>query len=435
MSYAPIQSEPTLNHQPQVQNKNLARVKHSSSSGNSSGRKTGQARRSEKHPGQSHPPIIVHCHLCWDWVWQRPQQFISRLSQRHKVLFIETIGPDPELAAPLARFRQLPEFPNITVLRLQFPKWRWDDGDYIDLERRRLVQDFLSGPFGKGFENPIQWFYDPMAVPAFCGQMGEILTVYDCMDELSRFRGAPPQIVEREAELLERADLVFTGGRRLFELKSQFHDNCHFYGCGVDGEHFGKARAAETVVPPELASVPSPVLGYFGVIDERMDYELLEQLAEARPHWSMVMVGPATKVDPKLLPRKPNLHWLGQRAYDSLPAFCKGFDLCLMPFALNEATEYINPTKALEYLATGREIISTAVPDVVHNFGSVVRIARTREEFLLLCEAALEQPDRERIARGLRMAQKNSWDAIVECLEGHVAETLNEKRTAGARHE
>jgi hypothetical protein len=138
---------------------------------------------------------------------------------------------------------------------------------------------------------------------------------------------------------------------------------------------------------------PRQCWGYFGVVDERMDYELLAQLAEARPSWSIVIVGPVTKVDPKLLPRKPNLHWLGQRAYDSLPAFCKGFNLCLMPFALNEATEFINPTKALEYLATGREIISTAVPDVVHNFGSVVRIARTREEFLLLCEAALEQPD------------------------------------------
>src|SRR5437899_8673453 len=165
MSYAPIRSEPTLNHRA---------INHDSRSifsPRTSPARSRRKRAADKSPNQegSRPdwPIIVHCHLCWDWVWQRPQQFISRLSERHKVLFIETIGPDPELAAPLARFRQLPEFPNITVLRLQFPKWRWDDGDYIDLERRHLVQEFLAGPFGRGFENPIQWFYDPMAVPSF----------------------------------------------------------------------------------------------------------------------------------------------------------------------------------------------------------------------------------------------------------------------------
>lgn len=429
MSYAPIQTETTLNPRNTAESKRPILQNKSSRSSSVTVRKGQHRRRNESSDSSAHP-IIVHCHLCWDWVWQRPQQFLSRLSQRHKILFVETIGPDPELAAPLARFRQVPEFPNVTILRMQFPKWRWDDGDYVDTERRHLVQQFLEGP-GKDFVNPIQWFYDPMAVPGFAGQMGEVLTVYDCMDELSKFRGAPPQIVERELDLLERADLVFTGGRKLFESKSQFHDNCHFYGCGVDVEHFGKARAAQTTVPPEVAKLPQPVLGYFGVIDERMDYELVAHLADARPHWSIVLVGPLTKVDPEILPKAPNLHWLGQRAYADLPALCKGFDLCLMPFALNEATEYINPTKALEYMATGREIISTAVADVVHNFGSVVKIARTREEFVLLCESALDQPDAEAIARGLKMAQQNSWDSIVAQLEGHLVEALQRKRIAG----
>jgi len=343
---------------------------------------------------------------------------------------VETVGPDPELAAPLVRFRTVTEFPNVTVLRLQFPNWEWEDGDYVDVERRRLVQNFLSGPFGKGFEDPIQWFYDPMAVPAFAGQMGEILTVYDCMDELSKFCGAPPGITERELDLLERADVVFTGGRRLFESKSQHHDNCHFHGCGVDSEHFGKARAAQTVVPAELAMLRQPVLGYFGVIDERIDYELLASVAAARPNWSIVMVGPITKIDANLLPRNDNLHWLGQRAYSDLPAVCKGFDLCLMPFALNEATEFINPTKALEYMATGREIVSTEVADVVANFGTVVKIARTREEFVMLCERALDRPDTESITRGLKMAQQNSWDSIVAQLEGHMTEALRLKHLA-----
>ncbi len=429
MSYAPIQSEITLNHQTTPQNKRPVLRNGLLQSGSSSNRKRSSRRRFKANGGNTNPPLLVHCHLCWDWVWQRPQQFVSRLSRRHKVLFVETVAPDPQLAAPLARFCALDEFPNITVLRLQFPQWQWQDGDFVDLERRRLVQDFLSGPFGQGFEEPIQWFYDPMAVPAFAGQMGESLTVYDCMDELSKFRGAPPEIIERELELLERADIVFTGGRRLFESKSQFHDNCHFYGCGVDGNHFGQARAAQTVVPAELAALPQPVLGYFGVIDERMDYELLACLAEAKPHWSIVLIGPTTKVDPKNLPRRQNLHWLGQRAYAELPALCKAFDLCLMPFALNEATEFINPTKALEYMATGRQIVSTAVPDVVNNFGSVVSIARNRDEFILLCEKALDQPDAEAIARGLKMARQNSWDSIVAQLETHLEEALERKRS------
>ncbi len=372
----------------------------------------------------------MHCHLCWDWVWQRPQQFVSRLSRRHKVLFVETVAPDPELAAPMMRFRKVPEFPDLTILRLQFPAWKWNDGQYVDLERRRLLQEFLASPFGTGFEEPIQWFYDPMAVPAFLGHMGEILTVYDCMDELSKFRCAPPGIVEREQQLLERADVVFTGGRKLFESKSQFHDNCHFYGCGVDGQHFGKARLAETEVPQEVAALRGPVLGYIGVIDERLDYDLIDDLAQARPDWSIAMVGPVTKVDPARLPKRDNLHWLGQKHYSVLPALCKGFDLCLMPFALNEATEFINPTKALEYMATGRQIISTPIADVVRNFGKVVKIANSPPQFIELCECALDRPDTESIARGLKLAQQNSWDSIVERLEGHMADALRAKRIA-----
>lgn len=428
MSYAPIQFETSLDDTNPTLNKSSVFRSTASKNTNSSHRKCTTRRRPNR--GDTDRPIVVHCHLCWDWVWQRPQQFVSRLSRRHKVLFVETIAPDPELAAPLARFRVVPEFPNVTILRLQFPKWKWDDGEYVDMERRRLVQDFLASPFGKEFEDPIQWFYDPMAVPAFLGQMGEVLTVYDCMDELSKFRCAPDGIVERERRLLERADVVFTGGRRLFESKSQFHDNCHFYGCGVDGEHFGKARLAQTEVPADLAGLRQPVLGYFGVIDERLDYQLLAHIATARPDWSIAMVGPVAKVDPSQLPSGANLHWLGQRPYAELPAICKGFDLCLMPFALNEATEYINPTKALEYMATGRQIISTGVADVVHNFGTVVKIARSREQFVDLCEKALDRPDTESIARGLKMARQNSWDSIVERLEGHMTEALQAKWTA-----
>src|SRR5215212_4315702 len=213
-------------------------------------------------------PIIVHCHLCWDWVWQRPQQFLSRLSTTHRILFVETVGPDPLLAAPYARLRDTDGFPNITILRIQFPTWQWGDGDLVDRERRRLVQMALKSEQLAGqFENPVQWFYDPMAVTAFGGHMNEIATVYDCMDELSKFKGAPPAIVEREQELLALADVVFAGGRKMWESKKRFNDNAHFYGCGVDAAHFGKAREETTEIPSDLAALPKPVLGYFGVVD------------------------------------------------------------------------------------------------------------------------------------------------------------------------
>jgi glycosyltransferase involved in cell wall biosynthesis len=431
MSYAPIGSELTVatrnltRDQPSLfPRRNLSRSK-------SPPRKRNAGSRARNDGFRPNYPIIVHCHLCWNWVWQRPQQFISRISERHPVLFVETLAPDPQLSSPCARFSQLEDFPNVTVLQLQFPSWRWSDGRYVDRERRRLVKEFLSGP-GKGrFDAPVQWFYDPMTVPAFAGQMREILTVYDCMDELSQFRGAPPDIVSREAELLARADVVFTGGRKLYESKSRSNDNCHFHGCGVDLEHFASARKPETQVPEDMAPIRRPALGYFGVVDERMDYELIARLAEAQPDWSFVFVGPTLKVNDDILPRRPNIHWLGQRPYAQLPAYCKGLDVCLMPFALNEATEFINPTKALEYMATGRPIVSSAVPDVVRNFGSIVSIARSHDEFLELCRRALEQADQGAIEHGFEMAAANSWESVVAQLEGHIEEALVKKQTAG----
>jgi glycosyltransferase involved in cell wall biosynthesis len=421
MSYAPFTSIPLLNRSTSGESTTTVLTPNTRN-----GHATSTAKPSSKRRAKARPdyPIIVHCHLCWDWVWQRPQQFMSRFSHRHRVLFVETLAPDPDLVTPLVQLRRFEKWPNLTLLRSQFPAWRWNDGEWVDRERRRLVKEALRGPLRGQFNNAVQWFYDPMAVTAFAGQMGEIATVYDCMDELSKFKGAPPEIRQREAELLKIADVVFTGGRRMWESKSQHNSNCHFYGCGVDVLHFGKARSPQTVVPGDIANLPKPVIGYFGVVDERIDYELLEKLAKANPTGSVVMVGPMTKIDPASVPRPKNLHWLGGRDYAQLPAYCKGFDVCMMPFAINEATEYINPTKALEYMATGRGIVSSAIYDVVKNFGSVVKVAQSHEEFIELCRAASEHADEEAIQRGLEMASANSWESIVEKMEGHIAAAL-----------
>jgi glycosyltransferase involved in cell wall biosynthesis len=303
----------------------------------------------------------------------------------------------------------------------------------VDRERRRLVQEFLAGPAAGEFESPVQWFYDPMAAPAFAGEMNEILTVYDCMDELSKFRCAPPDIARRETDLLAQAQVVFTGGRKLYESKRRHNENCHFYGCGVEGEHFGKARSETTQIPPEISALPKPVFGYFGVIDERLDYDLIAELADINKDGSIVMIGPVLKVDPASLPHRPNLHWLGQRSYADLPNYCRGFDVCLMPFALNESTEFINPTKALEYMATGRPIVSTPVADVVTNFGAVVGIAKKAGEFGELCLQAAQAPDDEALRRGFQMVGENSWETIVEKMENHIEQALRAAQEAEVR--
>ena len=375
-------------------------------------------------------PIIVHCHLRWEGVWQRPQQFLSRFSRRHKILFVE--GPilhDNE-DAPTYELLPVKEYPNVTVMRTHFPASRFQNGSWVDAERLRLLKDALNNELRGHFEQPVQWFYDPMAAPCFIGKIGERAVVYDCMDELSQFKFAPPEIVQRERILLAAADVVFAGGRKMWLSKSKHNDNAHFYGCGVDVPHFAKARAAETKVPTDVAQLKRPILGYFGVVDERLDYDLIAKLADADPKWNIVMVGPTAKVDPNALPKRANLHWLGRREYAELPNYTKAFDVCLMPFALNEATEYINPTKALEYMATGRPIVSTAVPDVVSNFSEAVNIAISQECFVEMCVRALANPDEEAIQRGLNMANNNQWDAIVAKMEGHIEDALKKKAAA-----
>lgn len=374
-------------------------------------------------------PIIVHSHLTWDWVWQRPQQFLSRFSARHPILFVEGPVPTPGLHPNrgTVEVREVEEFPNILVLRSRVPAERWPDGAWVDKERRRLVQEVLAGPLGLRFADPVQWFYDPMAVPAFAGHMGERAVVFDCMDQLSQFRGAPKELLRRERELLAIADVVFAGGPKIGRDKLRHNANTHTFGCGVDVAHFGRARAAGTEIPADLAGLPGPVFGFFGCVDERIDYDLLAGLADAYPSGSVVVIGPPIKVDPAGFPQRPNLHWLGGRDYQQLPAYVKGFDVCLMPFALNEATEFINPTKALEYMATGRPVVSTAVEDVVLQFSDVARVARSHAEFIRFCGEAAADPDLSAIARGLELAGRNSWEGIVARMEALIEEALDAK--------
>ena len=365
--------------------------------------------------------IVAHCHLSWDGVWQRPQQFLSRLAIKHPVLFVEThIIEDKR--RPFYEFQPACGAVGVTQLKIFFPREVWHDGAFVDRERKRLVKEALLEPSLKRFRRPVQWFYDPMAV-AFAGALNERLIVYDCMDQLSQFRGAPAELVKREQQLLRVSDVVFCGGKKLHVDKSKSHSNCHFYGCGVDTKHFAKARLRGTTIPSDAAGLPRPIFGYYGVIDERLDYNLLLELAKSTSG-SVVLLGPSAKISNSELPIHSNLHWLGRREYQDLPAYAKAFDVCLMPFALNAATEYINPTKALEYLSAGRPVVSTAVADVVSLFAKVVNIAATVETFIAACHHQASRPNARLKAAGLELAKANTWERIVGELEAHVISAL-----------
>lgn len=378
-----------------------------------------RARAAREHP------LIVQSHLRWDFVWQRPQQLLSRLARSAPVLFIE----EPLFLDDAGSNSLDITMPHKNIVRA-VPRLRAElRGDYdaaISEVRALAVREISAGGKLDGmFSNAVQWFYTPMPAPAMLGAFNEIGVVYDCMDELSQFRNAPPDLVRRERLLMANADVVFTGGYRLFTAKSEHHHNVHFFGCGVDVQHFSQARNDETTVPAD-AQFPSPVAGYFGVIDERLDYDLIRALAESNPALTIIMVGPTAKVNPDELPSAPNIHWLGQRSYDELPKYVKAFDVCLMPFALNEATEYINPTKTLEYMAAGKPIVSTAVADVVRNFSPIVTVANSHREFIDAVNQSAATQNPQRVADGIEMAKASSWESIVAKMRSLIDEAVEQ---------
>ena len=369
-------------------------------------------------------PLIVQSHLRWDFVWQRPQQLMSRLARTAPVLFVE----EPLHLDDCATDRLQVTMPDKNLIRavpLLRSELRGDYEQSIRAVRDLVLAEMTSGGRLDGlFSNAVQWFYTPMPAPAMLGAFNEIGVVYDCMDELAQFRHAPRELVERERLLLGNADVVFTGGYKLFTAKSAHHPNVHFFGCGVDVAHFSAARSAATTIPAD-ARFDGPVAGYLGVIDERLDYTLIRAVAEQNPDMQVVMVGPTAKVDPSELPDSPNIHWLGQRSYEELPRYVKAFDVCLMPFALNEATEYINPTKTLEYMASGKPIVSTAVPDVVRNFTPIVTVANSERQFVAGVVNAIVAPNGQLIADGIELATSSSWENIISQMRRLIATAVD----------
>ena len=348
--------------------------------------------------------LFVFSHLRWDFVFQRPQQLMSRLAQHYRIFFIEE--PVPGRPGGPAWLSSDP-LPQLRVLQPQLPPGcgtgRWHGSGALREGLARLA---------RRHPRHLAWLYTPMAMPLL-STLEPDAVVYDCMDELSAFLHSPADLLEQEQALFARADLVFAGGPSLFDAKRRFHRHVHCFPSSVDVAHFRQALD-RNIAHSSCRRLPGPKLGFFGVLDERFDSELVAAVADREPSWQIVLAGPVAKIDPASLPRRPNIHYAGQQPYSALPAFLASWDVCLLPFALNEATRFISPTKSLEYMAAELPVVSTAVPDVVSQHADVIAIAHSASEFVDRCRQALAMPAEERQQMIRRMRAKlaaTSWDA------------------------
>ncbi len=363
--------------------------------------------------------LVCFSHLRWNFVFQRPQHLMSLMAYKNPVIFWEEPLWGPPDTPPHIEHHDPTK--NVIVAIPHLPTGMAQED--IDATLRLLLDEFLktrTGPY-------IRWYYTPMML-SFSRHLDASCTVYDCMDELANFRFAPPELAALEAELLAAADLVFTGGYSLYEAKRALHPSVHAFPSSVDTAHFAQARE-RCEDPQDQALLPRPRLGFYGVIDERMDLDLLAAVADARPDWSLVMVGPVVKIDPSDLPRRPNISYLGSKTYNELPRYAGGWDVALMPFAINASTRFISPTKTPEFLAAGLPVVSTPVTDVVRHYGELaaVEIARSPEAFLAACEASLLKAREPRAVWRIEADTAlggQSWKAVAEAMQALIEAVL-----------
>ena len=376
------------------------------------------------------PHLIVFSHLRWEFVFQRPQHLLSRLARHFHVVVVE----EPMHTSGPARLERTTPCEGVEVLRAHTPV---EAGGFHD-DQLSALQPMISGYLAdNAIDDYLVWFYTPMALPLLA-DLAPRAIVYDCMDELSAFKNAPRQMRQRETALLKSADLVVTGGPRLYEAKRDANPNVLCLPSAVDAEHYSARRATADIAAMARAGglqgcIAAPRLGFFGVIDERIDLDLVARLADADPDWQIVMVGPVVKIDEAALPQRPNLHYLGQQPYALLPQIVAGWSVCLMPFALNESTEFISPTKTLEYMAAGKPVVSTPIHDVKAMFGDIVAIAPDAELFVAACRQALSESPAQEVERQQRMAERvreHSWDVAAETIRRSLDGVLAAPRTS-----
>ncbi len=365
--------------------------------------------------GDQRPLLLCLSHLRWDFVWQRPQHLLTRAARHFRVIFFE----EPIFKAGISAKLELLARNGIQVAVPVLPEGM--SAKEVVATQRRMVDELARTATSK----LALWYYTPMAM-SFSRHLHADIVIYDNMDELSAFRGASPEMIENEAALLVRADLVFTGGVSLYEAKRDRHPSVHAFPSSIEFAHFAAARTWTKAEPSDQAGIRGPRLGFFGVIDERLDLGLVDGIARARPDWQLVMIGPVAKIDPATLPRRDNIHWLGSKPYSDLPSYLAGWDVGLMPFALNEATRFISPTKTPEFLAAGVPVVSTPIADVVRPYGEkgLVEIAGTAEEVVAAAEALMNRPRPAWVAKVDRHLAGNSWDATWDAMHRLVGAEL-----------
>ena len=366
--------------------------------------------------------LLCFSHLRWDFVYQRPNHLMARAARDRRVFFVE----EPIFDERDSMTFDPVEHDGVQVITPRLPAW---DADDPQPTLKRMIDRVV---WQYGLDDPVLWYYTPMTLP-WTDHLARSATVFDCMDHLAGFKGAPAGLLTLEAELLRRADLVLTGGAQLYAAKRTAHQNVHCFPSSVDVAHFGSARTVPAE-PADQAAIPHPRFGYCGVIDERMDLDLVAAAAAARPDWQFVMLGPVVKIDPAGLPQAANIHYLGMKSYEELPGYLAGWDVAIMPFARNEATRYISPTKTPEYLAGGKPVVSTSIRDVVEPYGrlGLVRIADTAADFVAAVDAALADDMPALLDRADALLAELSWDATWARMDGLVRAAVPERAPAQA---
>ncbi len=356
--------------------------------------------------------IICLSHLQWEeTLFQRPQQLMLRMARQVRVLYVASCATRAYAQARLkgnARFWQGQVNENLHYYNVPFPPLSRRFPALRQWHVKRMVSRAKSLAAKHKFQDAALWLYYPSFID-YIDQIPHSRLVYDCMDQFRGFVCSDAQIEEQEQRLLAKADVVFTGGRSLQRSKEGINPATYCFPSGVDVDHFRKAALEETPVPADIASLPHPILGYFGAIDERIDTALIEALCRHRPDASIVFIGPM--VGQVNLPREcANFHDLGKKNYSELPGYLKAFDVCLMPFVQSELTRHISPTKTPEYLAGGKPVVSTPVPDVIADYADVVHVAEDTPRFLQAVDAVLRDGYASNALQEKARAQ--SWDAI-----------------------
>ena len=397
-------------------------VKHSTPNARN-GKSEGAIRPIESFPLPK-PDLLVFSHLRWDFVYQRPQHLLKRSARDRRVFFVE----EPVFDNGSMRLEVSERETNLKIVIPHLP-----EGLRSEVAKTAVLHDMVQRLLiDNNIHQYLAWYYTPMALD-FTRHLRPMAVVYDCMDELSAFRGAPESLTHRERELFQLADLVFTGGQTLYEAKRNQHHSVFAFPSSIDRDHFMQARTCAGD-PADQENIPHPRLGFFGVVDERFDVELLDEVSRQRPDWHFVIIGPVVKIDPETLPRRENIHYLGGKNYQELPMYIAGWDVALLLFAQNQSTRFISPTKTPEYLAAGKPVISTPIRDVVYPYGQMglVRIAKDAQEFIAAAEDLLgpESTRKQWLEDADEFLATMSWDETWGRMSRLIDDVLTKKTRA-----